>query len=79
MYYKIWSKDPTHIWNYIAFNQFANGSFVKYTMKNEFAVDYVIYKSDNPIEERIFNKRDLSYTVLNENELNNYIDSNLKM
>lgn len=78
MYYKIWSEDKTHIWDYIAFNQLANGSFVKYEMKDDLTVDYIIYKSDKAIDERTFRKRGLVHTLLNKEDIKTYIDQGLK-
>jgi len=73
MHYKIWSKEPSHIWDYVVFNQMAEGNFIKYEMKDELEVDYIIYESHNPIEESTFENRGLYHAQLSDEELNKYI------
>lgn len=69
MYYKIWSKKPSHIWDYVAFNQLAEGNLIKYEMKGKMAVDYAIYESDKKIDDDIFYNRGFEFTILNEKDI----------
>jgi len=51
----------------------AEGNFIKYEMKDELEVDYIIYESHNPIEESTFENRGLYHAQLSDEELNKYI------
>lgn len=56
MRYKVTSKEPSHIWDYVVFKQMAGGNLISYEMKTEFAVDYAIYESERELDPKILKK-----------------------
>ncbi|MTI49011.1 hypothetical protein [Sporosalibacterium faouarense] len=78
MYYKIWSRNPSHIWDYIAFNQEAEGKFIKYEMKDELAVDYVLYETDQEINHSLFNQYGFVSIPIDYDDIYNSNDGSLK-
>lgn len=64
MYYKVWSKDDRrHVWDYTSFMVETKLKLIDYDNDGNL-INYIIYESDEFINDNIFDKYGLNYLLL---------------